>query len=266
MDYPEKYNRLLQWFEKSRNIAVAFSGGVDSTFLLAVAQKVLGDKVIALTVKSPYIPDWEIAEAVLFCKKNRIRHRIIHTDILDSIRNNPVNRCYLCKHHVFTLLKNQADLHGFSILIDGTNADDSGMYRPGLAALHELGIKSPLLENNISKAEVRQYSGMMELPTAGKPAYACLLTRLPYDYQVKEEELRRIEKAEVYLASVGLANSRVRNHGNMARIEMEKDKIPAFTGSEEATRMVSYFKELGYLYITIDLEGYRSGSFDKGLK
>jgi uncharacterized protein len=261
----EKYDMLLHWFGQIENAAVAFSGGVDSTFVLAVAQKVHGEKVLALTVKTPYIPDWELEEAITFCKENRIRHHIVYADILPEIINNPENRCYLCKRYVFATLKKAAQQEGFNHLLDGTNADDSGVYRPGLAALRELGIKSPLLENGITKPEVRHFSAKLGLQTAEKPSYACLLTRLPYNYEVKTEELHRIEKAERYLASIGLGASRVRNHGNIARIEMEKEKIPEFMSSEESVKIVSYFHDLGYEFVTIDMEGYRSGSFDKRL-
>jgi len=260
---PEKYDMLLHWLGRLENAAVAFSGGVDSTFVLAMAQKVHAKKVLALTVKTPYIPDWELAEAIAYCKENGINHRVVHAEIIPEIINNPENRCYLCKRHVFTVLKKEAQQEGFNHLLDGTNADDSGVYRPGLAALRELGIRSPLLENGITKTEVRHFSAKLELPTAEKPSYACLLTRLPYNCEVKAEELLRVEKAERYLASIGYGASRVRNHGNIARIELEKSKIPEFVNSGDAGKLASYFHELGYEFVTIDLEGYRSGSFDK---
>jgi uncharacterized protein len=259
----EKYDMLLHWLGRLENAAVAFSGGVDSTFVLASAQKVLGEKVLALTVKTPYIPDWELGEAKEYCRTNGIRHHIVYGDIIPEILHNPENRCYICKKHVFTILKKEAQQEGFNHLLDGTNADDSGVYRPGLAALLELGIKSPLLENGITKAEVRHFSAKLGLPTADKPSYACLLTRLPYNYEVKAEELIRVEKAERYLASIGLGASRVRNHGSIARIELEKSKIAEFVSSGEASKLASHFHELGYEFVTIDLEGYRSGSFDK---
>ncbi len=265
MKNPEKYDMLLHWFGRLQHAVVAFSGGVDSTFVLAVAQKVLGEKVIAYTIKTPYIPLWEVEEAVDFCKKNGIRHKVVHTGILPEIMNNPENRCYLCKKHLFSLLKKEAQQEGISIVLDGTNADDSGIYRPGLAALQELGIRSPLLENGITKEEVRDFSGNLALPTAGKPSYACLLTRLPYHYEIKTEELERIEKAERYLACLGYGASRVRHHGSLARIELDRDSISAFVNSETVSKVVSHLRNLGYEYITVDLEGYRTGSFDKNL-
>jgi uncharacterized protein len=263
---PEKYDMLLQWLGRLENAAIAFSGGVDSTFLLALAHKILGNKVIAFTVKTPYIPDWEIEEAVVFCRDRSINHRIIQTEILPAIANNPENRCYLCKKHIFAVLKEEAQIEGYTMLLDGTNYDDTGVYRPGLAALKELGIKSPLLENGITKAEVRHFSAELGLPTANKPSYACLLTRLPYEYAVKNDELRRIEKAECFLASIGFAASRVRNHNNIARIEIAKERLAELLQPETAALVISQFHELGYEFITVDMEGFRSGSFDRNKK
>jgi len=260
---PEKYDMLLHWLGHIENAAVAFSGGVDSTFVLATAKKVLGNKVLALTVKTPYIPDWELAEAIAYCEENGINHRVVHAGIIPEITNNPENRCYLCKRYLFAVLKNEAKSAGFNDVLDGTNFDDSGAYRPGLAALQELGIKSPLLENGITKSEVRHFSAKFGLPTAEKPSYACLLTRLPYNYEVNTEELVRIEKAEQYLASIGFRAIRVRNHNTIARIEIEKDRMAEFISPEITAKVVSYFRDIGYLFVTIDLEGYRSGSFDK---
>ena len=259
---PEKYDMLLHWFERLQNAVVAFSGGVDSTFVLATAHQVLGEKVLAITVKTPYIPDWEVDEAIAYCKKNGVRHQVLHAGILPEILNNPENRCYLCKKYVFSLLNAEARKNGFNVVLDGTNFDDSGVYRPGLAALRELEIRSPLLENGITKKEVREFSRKLGLPTADKPSYACLLTRLPYNYQVNKDELIRIEKAERYLASKGYGTSRVRNHGTIARIELQKERITEFMNSPFMREMIEYLHMLGYEYITVDLEGYRSGSFD----
>jgi uncharacterized protein len=262
---PEKYDMLLQWLGKLQNAVVAFSGGVDSTFVLATAHQVLGESVLALTVKTPYIPDWELNEASTFCKNAGIRHQVVHAGILPEIMYNPENRCYLCKKYLFTLLLEKARDNGIETLLDGSNFDDSAVYRPGLNALQELGIRSPLLENGITKTEVREFSRKLGLPTAEKPSYACLLTRLPYNYRIKEDELTRIEKAERFLASMGYGVSRVRNHGTIARIELQKEKIPEFVSSSGIRELVAAFHTLGYEYITVDLEGYRSGSFDTNL-
>lgn len=266
MIHPEKYDMLLQWLGRLENAAIAFSGGVDSTFLLATAHKILGDRVIAFTVKTPYIPNWEVEEAFAFCSERSINHRIIQAEILPSIANNPENRCYLCKKHLFAMLKEEARKEGYTCLLDGTNYDDTGIYRPGLAALKELGVSSPLLENGITKAEVRHFSAELGLPTAEKPSFACLLTRLPYEYPVKIDELRRIEKAERFLASIGFAGARVRNHHNIARIEVDKKRMADILNPEMANQLVSLFHELGYEFITLDMEGFRSGSFDRNKK
>jgi len=255
----------MHWLGRLPNAVVAFSGGVDSTFVLASARKVLGEMVQAYTVKTPYIPDWELEEAAEYCKKNGIRHRVILAAILPEIMHNPENRCYLCKKHLFSVLKKEAQQEGFNIVLDGSNADDTGAYRPGLAALQELEIRSPLLENGITKTDVRYFSRRLGLPTAEKPSYSCLLTRLPYNYEVKTDELERIEKAERYLASLGYGTSRVRNHGTIARIELEKDRITEFVNSPIVKGVIAQFHKLGYEYITIDLDGYRSGSFDTNL-
>ena len=262
MNDNQKYSTLLSWFQMHPKVAVAFSGGVDSTFLLAAAQKIWGEDVLALTVKTPYIPDWEVAEAVAFCKEHTIKHQVVTSDIIPEIANNPENRCYLCKRHLFNMLKSIACQEGFVNVIDGTNADDIGVYRPGLAALQELGIRSPLLETGITKAEVRDYAEQLGLNVARKPSYACLLTRLPYQYEISHDELIRIEKAERYLSSIGYPNSRVRNHRDMARIELEKERTIEFMSSGQAEQLASYFHQLGYRHISIDIEGYRSGSFD----
>jgi uncharacterized protein len=254
---------LRHWFSRLENAAVAFSGGVDSTFVLAVAQKVLGKNILAFTIKTPYIPDWEIEEAIVFCRENGIDHRILNEGIIPEIQQNPENRCYLCKRFIFSMLKKEALREGFTCLLDGSNADDSGVYRPGMAALKELEIKSPLLENGITKAEVRHFSKMLGLPTSEKPSYACLLTRLPYNYNFKTEELERIEKAERFLASLGYSASRVRNHGNIARIELERNRIAEFINSPSAEKLLTYFRDLGYEFVTVDIEGYRTGSYDK---
>lgn len=257
-----KYKLLLKLLEKLERVSVAFSGGVDSTFLLAAAKKVLGNHVLALTVKTPYIPDKELEEASSFCEKYDIKHRIIHLEIVKEILNNPGNRCYLCKKYIFSVMKSEAACEGTIHLLDGTNADDAKDYRPGMAALRELQVGSPLLEAGLTKNDIRTLSRMHGLVTADKPAYACLLTRLPYNYEVKTEELNRIEKAEVFLDSLGYGSSRVRNHGSMARIELERNKIRDFINTGMADKIVRYFKSLGYEFVALDLEGYRTGSFN----
>ncbi len=265
MNNTDPYQLLQQWFNKYDKIAVAFSGGVDSTLLLEIAKRILPGNVLALTLKTPYIPKWEADESTAFCNSKNIPQIIIQSDLIPEIKSNPENRCYLCKHHLFSLLKKEAAAHGFSTVIDGTNNDDSGVYRPGLAALKELGIKSPFLELGITKAEIRKLSLDFGLPTAGKHSNSCLMTRFPYNYEIIPDELIRIEKAEAFLSSLGYEGCRVRSHGTLARIEIDKKRLAEFVISEENDKLAGYFHKLGFEFITVDLEGYRSGSYDKSL-
>ncbi len=258
----KKYIKLKEYLEGLKKAAVAFSGGTDSTFLLAVARDTLADNVIAFTVRSPYIPDWEIEEARQIAGRLSVKHMVFETVLNDSIINNPPNRCYLCKRFIFSKLKDEAKKLGINHVIEGTNADDTQDYRPGIKALKELNIKSPLLENNITKTDVRYFSKLMNLPTWNKPAYACLLTRIPYNTEIKEEELRRIEHAEVFLMGLGFRGVRVRSHDKLVRIELDKSRITDILNDSIREKVVSKLKSMGFEYITIDIEGYRTGSMN----
>ena len=258
----KKYNNLIKYLKNLESAAVAFSGGVDSTFLLASAREALSDNVVAFTVRSPYIPDWEIEEAKEIANKLSARHMVFETEISDSILNNPENRCYLCKKFIFTRLVSEAKKLNIDYVIEGTNADDTRDFRPGIKALRELDIKSPLLENSITKADVRYFSKLMNLETWDKPAYACLLTRIPYNTRIREEELRRIEHAEVFLMTLGFKGVRVRSHNNLARIELNKEQITDIFQNSIRDKIVNKFRDIGYTYITIDIEGYRTGSMN----
>jgi pyridinium-3,5-biscarboxylic acid mononucleotide sulfurtransferase len=262
MKNADPYHLLKQWFKQNSRVAVAFSGGVDSTLLLEIANKVLPGNLLALTLKTAYIPEWEINQAIDFCRSNKIPQIIVHSEILPEITNNPENRCYLCKQHIFTLLKEEAISRGFPIVVDGTNTDDTGVYRPGLAALAELGIKSPFLELGITKSDIRTLSMHLGLATAEKHSNSCLLTRFPYNFEITVDALIRIDHAERYLSSLGFDGCRVRNHGNIARIEIDKKRLAEFVISEENGKLAGYFHKLGFEFITVDLEGYRSGSYD----
>ncbi|MBN2274194.1 MAG: ATP-dependent sacrificial sulfur transferase LarE [Bacteroidales bacterium] len=260
--YQDDYKRLLEYLRKLSQAAVAFSGGTDSTFLLWAAKEALGENVLALTVKTPYIPDWEIEEASLFCKRNNIRHQILTIPFPEIIRNNPEDRCYRCKKQLFERLLHEAAGSGITTVLDGTNADDMHDYRPGLRALSELEIKSPLLESGITKAVIRHLSKSIGLPTWDKPAYACLLTRLPYNRPVRENVLTLIEKAELFLMLADYRSVRVRVQDNAARIEMDNDLMPRFISSGFYKKTAVYFKSIGFQFISLDLEGYRKGSFN----
>jgi pyridinium-3,5-biscarboxylic acid mononucleotide sulfurtransferase len=261
MKHP-KYEILLQYLKDLKKVAIAFSGGVDSTFVLAAAKEALGDNVLAVTIQTPYIPNWEIEEAKEIVTKLGIKHLIIQAPILESIKNNPEDRCYLCKHFLFGKITEEAGKLGFNVIMDGTNHDDTHDIRPGMRALKELKVVSPLLENKLTKKEIREMSQELGLPTWDKPAYACLLTRLPYNEKVEISKLSRIEKAELLLIQKGIKAIRVRSHGDLARIEVDKSLMSRFGDALFVNEIVEEFKKIGFKYITLDLEGYRTGSFN----
>ena len=252
-----KYKQLVEYLADLGDAVIAFSGGVDSTFLLKAAHESLGDKVLAITIRSPYIPEWEIDEARDFTTKLGIKHLIIEVPVTDEIINNPENRCYLCKRFIFEKLREIATGKGFKNLVDGTNSDDSADARPGMKALRELNVLSPLKENGFTKQDIRRYSRIMGLSTWEKPAYACLLTRIPYNTPVENHLLRRIEKAEKFLIDLGIKAVRVRVHGDLARIEIESFMISKIL-EENLIKIISeQLKSFGFKYVTLDLEGYR---------
>ena len=258
----DKYNQLLEYLKSLKSVAVAFSGGVDSTFLLASAREALGSNVTAFTVKTPYIPDWETDEAKETADRLNVRHILINAEINESIAYNPDNRCYLCKKFLFSRLLCEADKLNISCVADGTNYDDTGYHRPGIKALKELGIKSPLLENEITKSDIRNFSKLLGLKTWDKPAYACLLTRIPYNTEVKEEELRRVEQAELFIMNLGFRGVRVRSHNYLARIELDKKHLDEIFRANLSSKIAAKLKNLGFKYVTLDIEGYRTGSMD----
>jgi uncharacterized protein len=252
-----KYRQLISYLTDLGDAAVAFSGGVDSTFLLNAAYDALGNKVIALTVKSPYIPDWEIAEAIDYAGKLGVKQLIIEAPLTREIMHNPENRCYLCKRFIFKKLRDIAVQKGFKNLVDGTNSDDSSDTRPGMKALKELNVLSPLKENGFGKQDIRRLSRMLGLPTWEKPAYACLLTRIPYNTAVEDVILRRIENAEKFLIDLGIKAVRVRTHGDIARIEVDPSLIKKVIERNLFKTINQQLKSLGFKYVTLDLEGYR---------
>jgi len=260
------YETLINFLNSFNNAAIAFSGGVDSTFLLQAAKDAFGDKVMAMTVNSPYIPDWEIEEAEALANKLKVKHIIVNAGIAEPIRNNPKDRCYLCKTFIFNMLKEVAKSHGFDNVMDGTNAEDSEDDRPGMKALRELEIISPLKETGFTKKEIRHFSKIKDLPTWEKPAYACLLTRLPYDTELNLEELKRIEKSEKFLIDMGIRAVRVRSHENLARIETSPDNITRIFEENLMDKISNQLRRYGFQYVTLDLEGYRTGSYKEIFK
>ncbi len=256
-------NALKQYIKNLGNVTVAFSGGVDSTFLAYVAQEALGDKALAITIESPYIPQWEIQEAKDLAAKIGIRHIVLPAQVHPTVLNNPADRCYLCKKVVFSLILEEAQRQGANVVMDGTNFDDTKDYRPGMRALTELKIESPLLECQWTKDMIRAASKAAGLETHDKPAYACLLTRIPYDTIITKEELERIEKSEVYLMNLGFRAVRVRSHGDLARIEVAREKRKELFDEVLLDQIADELKSYGYKYVAIEASGYSMGSFNK---
>ncbi len=262
----EKYKNLIDYLRKLDKVVLAFSGGVDSTFLLKAAKEALGDNIKAVTILSPYIPKWEVEEAKELVKELKVKYEIVEVPIIDAIKDNPEDRCYLCKKAVFSMIQDIAKKEGYNYVIDGTNFDDLGDYRPGLKALGELEVKSPLLECKLTKEEIRSLSKELGLNTWDKPPYACLLTRIPYGNELKVEDFEKIEEAEKYMMSIGFRAVRVRCHGDLARIEVNKEDRVKLFKEKILDEISSKLKEFGFRYVTMDLEGYRVGSFNETIK
>ncbi|MDU7216804.1 MAG: ATP-dependent sacrificial sulfur transferase LarE [Dialister sp.] len=258
----EKEKKLAVLLEKCMPLAVAFSGGVDSTYLLHEAAKAGKGKVTALIMKTPSVPERELDEAVAFCKSRGISFFVLPADPFSAagFRENGRDRCYICKHFLFSALLEKAKEEGIPFVADGTNADDRKEFRPGLRALKELDIRSPLAEAGLTKKEIRELSEKEGLPTWNKPSFSCLATRFPYGEELTVEKLRRTEAAENLLAELGFTQRRVRVHGNLARIEVLPAEIPLLL--ERRDMISSRLEELGFLYTTVDLKGFRSGSMD----
>lgn len=258
----EKEKKLAVLLEKCMPLAVAFSGGVDSTYLLHKAALAGKEKVTALIMKTPSVPERELDEAVAFCKSRGISFFVLPADPFSAagFRENGRDRCYICKHFLFSALLEKAKEEGIPFVADGTNADDRKEFRPGLRALKELDIRSPLAEAGLTKKEIRELSEKEGLPTWNKPSFSCLATRFPYGEELTVEKLRRTEAAENLLAELGFTQRRVRVHGNLARIEVLPAEIPLLL--ERRDMISSRLEELGFLYTTVDLKGFRSGSMD----
>ncbi len=245
------------------SLIVAFSGGVDSSFLAYRASGIAGNKITAVTIRTPYMPEREIREAVEFAGIHGINHRIIDVPFPEIIRNNPENRCYLCKKSLFGKIISFAEESGIRNIADGTNAADLGDHRPGLKALSELQIRSPLAEAGLTKDEIRELCKREGLDLWDKPAMACLMTRIPYDTEVNELMLRMIEKAEDLFFEMGYPGTRVRSHGNIARIECMPGYLEKIFTDNRRNEIVANLKLLGFRHITLDLEGYKTGSMNK---
>ena len=272
INYKEKTNMnkkleaLQEYLKELGSVAIAFSSGVDSTFLLKVAHDVLGDQVIAVTAQSCSFPKRELEEAKAFCKKEGIKHIICESEELqiEGFSHNPKNRCYLCKHELFEKIGNIAKENNIKYVAEGSNMDDNGDYRPGLQAVAELGVKSPLRHSELYKEDIRALSKDLGLPTWEKQSFACLSSRFVYGETITKEKLGMVDKAEQLLLDLGFHQLRVRIHGTLARIEVLPDEFQKVL--ENRNQIVKAFKEYGFTYVTMDLQGYRMGSMNETLK
>jgi uncharacterized protein len=264
----KKLEKLKAYIASMESAAVAFSGGVDSTFLATAAHQVLGRNMVAVTVVSSIIPRLEKKMAVEYAGKAGIPHTVLELDALTipELRDNVVDRCYYCKKVIFSRIKETAAEKGLKNVFDGTNVDDRGDYRPGIRALEELGIISPLKECGFKKEDVRELSREMKLPTWDLPSMACLASRFPYGTVITEQKLKTVDRAEDFLREHGLEVVRVRHLGDTARIETNADSIPRFLNESFRRTVIKKLRSLGFIYIDLDLEGYRTGSMNLSVK
>lgn len=261
-----KYKLLNDFLKGLESVVIGFSGGVDSSLLVKVSYDLLADKSIAVTLVSPMIPVWDLNDARLLTKQLGIEHILFEENTIDAaVSANPADRCYYCKKNEFSYFIKLAKERGFKYVIDGSNADDKNDYRPGTKAMDELKIVSPLKAVGLTKAEIRDLSRYLGLTTWNKPAYACLASRVPYGEKLTVEKLVKIERAESFLHSIGFNQVRVRNHGDIARIELNADDRLRFCKIEILDMVSEKLKALGFLYVCFELEGYSMGSLNKNI-
>lgn len=257
---------MREFFLEKGKVAIALSGGLDSSVLLAFAVSTLGaGNCLAMTVRTPYMMDDELEYSGRLCRFLGVEHLVLETGVPESIRDNPPLRCYLCKKALFSMLVEEAGAKGFPHVADGTNRDDESDYRPGMKALAELGVHSPMKEAGMGKDDIRSLGAELGLEASlvSKPAYACLLTRLEHGVSVDEEVLRRIDRSERYLRGLGFDGCRVRVHGAVVRIEVRPESWGRIVEPEVAAEVVAYLKQEGFLFVSLDLQGYKQGSMNK---
>lgn len=262
-----KKQKLQDYIKSLGTLAVAFSGGVDSSFLLKCAHEVLGDNVLAVTARSSTFPQRELLESIEFAKSYGIRHELIDSEEIDirGYAENPADRCYYCKNELFSKIRKLSTEKGLKYMAEGSNMDDLGDFRPGLKAASELGAVSPLRFAGLNKEEIRILSKEMGLPTWDKPSFACLASRVPYGQRITREKLGVIDQAEQFLMDLGFRQVRVRHHGDIARIELVKTDMPKVFENGLYEKIYSKIKELGFTYVTLDLKGYSTGSMNSVL-
>ena len=262
-----KIEQLKSNLAQNKGVLVAFSAGVDSTFLLKVSHMVLGDRAIALTATSPTVPPGELDAAKAFTRGLGCRHLVVDSHEMEnpSFLQNPVNRCFFCKDELYRICHDQARLLGIDVIVDGTNLDDLKDHRPGLKAAHALGIRHPLVEAKMTKDDIRRHSRELGLPTWDKPSSPCLSSRFPYGTEITLEKLKKVGACEVFLKDLGFREFRVRYHGDLARIEAAPGELDRLVEKDTREAVVRRFKEVGFNFVSLDLQGYRTGSLNETL-
>ena len=267
VDLSPKLERLRAIFAPMRSAMVAFSGGVDSTFVLRVAHDVLGERMLALTTTSPTMPDDDRRSALEMARTIGARHVVVESNELEvpGYAENPLNRCYLCKHNLFTVCEAKAAELGIDVIVDGLNLDDLRDYRPGIRAAGEKRVRHPLVEAEMTKAEIRALSRVLGLPTWDRPASPCLSSRFPYGTRITSEGLEQVERGERLLHAMGFRIARVRHHGDVARLEVEQSEIARLLEPATRERVDRELRKMGFRFVTVDLKGFRSGSLNEGV-